>query len=93
VLEGLAEGDAVAEPVRLTEPLDTGSPAIAVTSSARVEEEEYEILVAFRAPVIVVADALCDEEARIVAIELLGWVGAAAAEEESCAVEHCEKKT
>lgn len=92
VLEGLAGGDVVAETVALTEPLDAGSPAIAVRSSARVEEDEDDVVVAFCAPMMVVVDALSKEEAELTAIELLGWrdidVG-----EESCAMAGCVKKT
>lgn len=86
VLEGLALENVVAVPLR--EPLDAGSPAIAVSASVLVEDRDEKVEVAFRAPVITVAGVLREEEVRDAADKLLGWRDADAREED-CADDHC----
>jgi hypothetical protein len=92
VLEGLALADLVAEAVPLTDPLDAGSPAIAVSASVLVEDSDEKVAVAFRAPVITVAEMIREEEVRDVDDKLLGWRDADVRKVD-CADDHCACST
>jgi hypothetical protein len=88
VLEGLGREEAVVDAVPLIRSLEVGNPAMAVTSSAVVEDDKEDeiVVVAFRAPDKTVAGMLSDREAIFVRI-----LGRREVEESEsiCADEHC----
>lgn len=91
MLDGLARADVVAEAVPFDRGVEVGSPAMAVTSSVVVEEED-DVAVAFCVPGTTVAATLPDRIGMLVDIRLLGW-RAVETTEESCADKHCAKRS
>jgi hypothetical protein len=90
-LDGLERAAVVADAVPLLGRLETGSPAMAVRSSVADEDDDEDVVVAFRAPETTVAAALPDKFMMLVGIRLLGRREVEAVEE-LWADKHCASK-
>jgi hypothetical protein len=72
-LHGLGRAAVVADAVPLLGRLETGSPAMAVSSSVADEDDDEDVfVVAFRAPETTVAGTLPEKFMPLVGIRLLG---------------------